>query len=246
MLPRGDAHALLFSPDANAQPAPQFLNSTGRSGDDGTTMFGGSGDVTTTITCGHFDFDRTARHPLFYPLDSVIHISGRDSGAKGWMQTVTSLAVEASANADAGTQAVVDRLAEALFAQMLLRHLSQLPDMKSYLAAVGDAAIGRTLELMLAHPAGDWTVASLAKEPGMSRSTFAARFNELVGESPIFYLARWRLLKARELLSETRASVQQVSEQVGYRSEFAFSTAFKRHFGISPSEHRQAEHRQAF
>jgi AraC family transcriptional regulator, activator of mtrCDE len=240
MLPRGDAHALLCSPDANAHPAPHFLNSTGRPGDDGATVFGRSGDGTTTITCGHFDFDRSARHPLCDALDSLIHISGEDSRTAVWLHTVTTLAVQASANADAGTQTVIDRLAEALFAQMWLQHLNSLLDMKSYLAAIGDAEIGRTLVLMHAHPARDWTVAVLAREAGMSRSGFAARFNDLVGESPIFYLARWRLLKARELLSETSASVQQVSGQVGYMSEFAFSKAFKRPFGISPTEHRQA------
>ena len=239
MLPKGDAHALLCSPSAAIEPAQQFLESTRRSDAEADTVFGGDGSVTTALTCGHFEFDRVAEHPLFNRLDSVIHVSAQSGNDSRWLSMISDLATHAANSGASGEQIVVDRLAEALLIQLLLRHLSERPDSESFVAAATHGAIGQALELMHTDPIHDWTVAELATRVGMSRSAFASRFHTLVGESPIVYLARWRLLKARELLTNTRDPLNRVADAVGYSSEFAFAKAFKRRFGTTPGQFRK-------
>jgi AraC-like DNA-binding protein len=92
---------------------------------------------------------------------------------------------------------------------------------------------------MHAQPEHDWTISRLATAAAMSRSAFAARFTELVGEPPMRYLTRWRMAAAARLLAEGRASLFQIAQQVGYDSEAAFSKAFKREKGMNPSQYRQ-------
>jgi transcriptional regulator GlxA family with amidase domain len=86
----------------------------------------------------------------------------------------------------------------------------------------------------------NWSVLELATTVGMSRSAFSARFSELIGQSPIQYLTRWRMQTAARLLSEARLQMNDVAARVGYDSEAAFSKAFKREMGINPSVYRQS------
>jgi AraC-like DNA-binding protein len=85
-----------------------------------------------------------------------------------------------------------------------------------------------------ADPAHNWTVESLAKCSGMSRSAFAARFKDKVGQSPMAYLKHWRMMLAGEKLLRSREPISQISLSLGYESESAFSTAFKRVMGCAP------------
>jgi transcriptional regulator GlxA family with amidase domain len=85
-----------------------------------------------------------------------------------------------------------------------------------------------------------WTVKSLASSAGMSRSGFAARFKELVGESPLEYLTRWRVYKATQLLRESDLKVAKIASLVGYESDAAFNRTFKKRIGESPGEYRKA------
>lgn len=100
--------------------------------------------------------------------------------------------------------------------------------------------MGKALELIHERPAAPWTVATLASEVCVSRAAFARRFRELVGEAPVAYLTRWRLDLAADELQDPARKIAAVAEAVGYESQFAFSHAFKRQFGCSPSEYRQA------
>jgi AraC-like DNA-binding protein len=93
---------------------------------------------------------------------------------------------------------------------------------------------------MHARPAEPWTVERLAAEVNMSRSGFAARFGELVGEPPLHYLATWRMMKAAKLLREADASVAAIADQVGYANAAAFTKAFARVQGVSPGAYRRA------
>ena len=87
--------------------------------------------------------------------------------------------------------------------------------------------------------AHDWTLSELGSAAAMSRSLFSERFRALVGLPPMIYLAKWRMMKAQELLVETGMSIAQVSDRVGYHSEFAFAKAFKRALGVPPGEARR-------
>ncbi len=237
LFPHGDPHALLHAPDAVAFPAAHV---TGADNDRNTQVFGGTGPVTTTLICGHFEHDRSMPHPLLDSLPSLVHVEASTHGNADWLTAVGQLAAAESASRRPGVTALVDRLAEALLVQILLRYVERMsaPEEASFLAAIKDNAIGRVLELIHRDPARDWALDELARAGAVSRSGLTERFRALVGVSPMVYLARWRMLKARDLLRDTSLPIAHVAGAVGYGSEFSFSRAFKRFFGTPPGQAR--------
>jgi len=101
-----------------------------------------------------------------------------------------------------------------------------------------DPGVGRVLAAIHLNPAHNWTVASLARIMGASRSSFAERFQEIVGDSPARYVARLRMHEARRWLAADRLKVSAVAHKLGYDSEASFSRAFKRIIGVAPSQVR--------
>jgi AraC-like DNA-binding protein len=106
-------------------------------------------------------------------------------------------------------------------------------------AALRDPTLGRALHAIHEHPARDWTVARLAAEAGQSRSAFAAAFTRTLGQTPLAYLARWRMTLAAGLLRETALRIPEIAQRVGYRNPYAFSTAFRRITGSPPGAERR-------
>ncbi|MFE0027268.1 AraC family transcriptional regulator [Amycolatopsis sp. NPDC059021] len=140
------------------------------------------------------------------------------------------------AHDEPGQDAVLDRLLDLVLV-LALRAWCARPEATSpaWYRALGDAAIGEALRLLHADPAHPWTVAGLAAKVGMSRAAFSARFTGLVGEPPLTYLTGWRMTLGADLLRDTEATVATVAREVGYENAFAFSVAFKRVRGASPS-----------
>ena len=138
-------------------------------------------------------------------------------------------------------KAVVTRLADILFIQAIRAHFNSVAgDSVGWLAGLKDAKIARALTVIHRRSAESWTVASLAKLVGMSRSAFAEKFKATVGEAPLQYVARWRLnLAARLLRTTQQAKISWVAREVGYESEVAFHRAFKRLVGVSPGDYRR-------
>ncbi|GAA0988501.1 AraC family transcriptional regulator [Acrocarpospora macrocephala] len=136
-----------------------------------------------------------------------------------------------------GQEAVLDRLLDLLLITTLRGWFAR-SDAPLWFQAMSDPVVGRALRLLHAEPARPWTVASLAAAVGVSRAALARSFTPLVGQSPMAYLAEWRLTLAADLLREGEATVGAVAAKVGYGSAFALSTAFKRVRGVSPQEHR--------
>lgn len=138
-----------------------------------------------------------------------------------------------------GHRAVHDRLVDLLLITTLRTWFNSREDeAPHWFRAAGDAVVGPALRLLHDDPSRPWTVASLAAAVGASRAGLAQRFTELVGEPPMTYLTSWRLSLAADLLLEPDATVTSVAPKVGYATPYALSTAFKRHRGVSPSEHR--------
>jgi AraC-like DNA-binding protein len=125
-----------------------------------------------------------------------------------------------------------------IFVQVLRLYLHE-GEAVGWLFALSDRHVGAAIAAMHRQPARRWTVAELADEVGMSRSVFAARFGALVGEGPIEYLTRWRMLLAGRRLSQGE-SVGTIARSLGYESESAFRTAFKRVTGRTPRDHARA------
>jgi transcriptional regulator GlxA family with amidase domain len=113
-----------------------------------------------------------------------------------------------------------------------------------WLAGLRDPLVGRVLSLIHAKPTEDWTIDRLAKEVGASRSVLAERFSEIVGIPPMHYLAKWRMQIASELLSGSTAKIATIAVEAGYKSEAAFSRAFKKMIGMSPATWRQRVRRE--
>src|SRR5215203_2453231 len=139
-----------------------------------------------------------------------------------------------------GGETVITRLADILVIQAIRTWITQDPAARTgWLGALQDRQIGRAISLIHRDPAREWTLASLAAEVAMSRSAFAARFTELVGEPAMHYIARWRMHVALTWLNEEDASLSDLADRLGYQSEAAFSRAFKRLIGVSPSVARR-------
>jgi len=137
-----------------------------------------------------------------------------------------------------GQGAVLDRLLDLVLVTAL-RAWFEGPEAQppAWYRAMGDPVVGDALRLIHDEPQAPWTVASLAAAVGMSRAALARRFTQRVGEPPMTYLTTCRLTVAADRLREPGSSVASVAAEVGYSNPFAFSTAFKRHHGVSPREH---------
>jgi AraC-like DNA-binding protein len=135
---------------------------------------------------------------------------------------------------------VAAKVAEVLFAEVLRGYIESMPASNpGWLAGLRDPQVSRCLALMHAQPARGWTVETLANEVHTSRSVLAERFTELVGDSPMHYLTRWRMIVAAGMLRGDQANLARIAEGVGYESEAAFNRAFKREYGVSPGHWRQ-------
>jgi AraC-like DNA-binding protein len=203
---------------------------------------GGDGPV-TSIIIGHFTLGSAPRNALLASLPAAIHLPAGALSASPQLAGLVPLILSESASPGAGGSIVLARLADLLFVHALRHWISTAGQSACGLRAVADPAIGAALRLMHARPAEPWTVETLASSVAMSRSTFAARFTELVGEPPLQYLARWRMTIAAQRLREDDAVIADVAQAVGYGNPVAFSKAFARLQGVGPGTFRREERR---
>jgi AraC-like DNA-binding protein len=234
VLAPGSAYALGDTPLWSAQDISELF--AGDCG--GVSRFGGGG-APTTIIGGRFAFG-TAVDPLLDLLPPLILIRANQGGSAALRATLELLASETAAPAP-GSPLVINRLADILFIHAIRAYIASNPSPKTrWLRALADPPIGSALKAMhekLDHP---WTVMELAFIAGMSRSTFAQHFKELVGQTPLEYLTRWRMYKAGRLLRDHDKKLFEVATSVGYESDGAFHKAFKRVLGVTPGEYRRS------
>src|SRR5215207_2649722 len=198
---------------------------------------GGDG-APTQLLCGAVRFDHPTARNLVDILPTVIKLAAD----AGWMQTTLALLAAEARDLQPGGEAVITRLADILVIQAIRAWLQTDPSAQTgWLGALQDPQIGRAITLIHRDPARDWTVAALAGELSMSRSAFAARFTELAGEPVIQYLTRWRMHVGLHALKDERATVGEIADRLGYRSEAAFARAFKRVIGIPPGTVRKEQ-----
>ena len=199
----------------------------------------GGGGAPTTIVCGSLSFDRASLRPITHLLPSFILIKSDQARMLALHITMQALASE-MAEQTPGSEVVATRLAEVLFIQVLRAHIESGPKRnKGLLRAIFDPQIGIALSAFHDKVNAPWTVESLAEAAGMSRSAFAARFKELLGQTPLEYVTGWRMQKAMQLLQQRDKKLIDVARSVGYESDAAFSKAFRRVVRVSPSEYRK-------
>jgi AraC-like DNA-binding protein len=236
VLPRGTGHVVRDDPHSPSRNLDAILTDHPLD-QNGRLTYGGDG-ATTTVLCGVFEADllpdeMTDLLPRALVLDRVAN-----SRVTRWLQPFADLL--GSDGSTPGEAAVIAKVADVFLTDFLRHYLSQqspalvhLPDGQG-----DDAPIAAVLRLMRRDPRSPWTVEGLARHVGMSRTAFAARFRDAVGEPPHSHLARVRLSQGAGHLATTSRTIASIARDVGYDNESSFSKAFKRHYGCSPGTFR--------
>ncbi|MGW4089861.1 AraC family transcriptional regulator [Nocardia sp. NPDC004750] len=197
--------------------------------------------VRTALLCGAYELGRSRTHPILDELPEFIHLPARPGRHPALRGAVDLLAAEI-AEPRPGSDAAVPAILETLLLFILRAWFDEQSDLCSsgWAGAFADPAVAAALRAVHEEPARAWTVADLGDIAGVSRATLARRFLATVGEPPLAYVTRWRMLTAARLLRDTDSSLGAVARRVGYASEFAFAKAFKREYGVAPGRYRRA------
>ena len=228
VLPSGRPFGLGSDPSLPATPAAEVF---ARPRLDGVVVHNGGGDL--YLAGSRFDVDGRHAQLLLRTLPPIIHLRAAGEQA-AWRWSLDRLREEVRDDRP-GAALMAHHLAHMMLVQALRLYLSeQAGNGVGWFFALADPKLARAIAAMHADPARPWTLAALGALAGMSRSIFAKRFRERVGETPVAYLTRWRMMLAAERLVTTRDPLAFTAHSLGYGSENAFNTAFKRVMGNSP------------
>jgi len=238
LVPHGRGHILNSAPDVKA--GKLFDLPREQVSDRYEHLRHGGGGSPTTMLCAAVRFEDPSAHHLLRLLPRLIAVDAWNSPELEWLQSTLRFLTAEARELRAGGETVITRLADILVIQAIRSWIATDSQARTgWLHALRDKQIGRAIALIHRDPARDWTVASLASAVGMSRSAFAARFTDLVGEPAMQYVLRWKMHAALKWLKESDATISQLATKLGYESEAAFSRAFKRLMGISPGAARK-------
>ena len=237
VFPHGDQHGLSSTPGRRDVPnLTHYYRPT-----DAPLPFslrvGDKEEASAQLVCGFLACDARPFNPLLSALPRVLHVTASAGGAIG---AFVQLALSETRERRPGGECVLGHLSELMFVDVVRRYLQTLPeDRTGWLAGLRDPHIGRALAVMHHTPERDWSLDSLAREAGLSRTSLAERFTQFVGQPPMQYLAKWRMQLAATELRRGTETIATIAERVGYDSEAAFSRAFKKLLGRSPSHFRK-------
>lgn len=237
LLPATPAFAIYSdetAPRPLLEPASQALHHGDTDGAPDLRMLGGS-----------FEIEPVNAPLLLSLLPTIIHIRAAD-GDTGRLSRLIGLIREESLSDRPGKEAIVARLLDVMMVECLRASGSgSAPLSMGLLAGLNDAALAPALRALHGDVRATWTVAGMARLAGMSRSAFAARFSQRLGCGPLEYLARWRMILARDALSRGGTPLELLAEEIGYESASAFSTAFRRRVGCAPGAFARAQRAQS-
>jgi AraC-like DNA-binding protein len=235
VLPHGHGHRMMDRPGRKAVPLEQILP---QQTTPSLLRYGGGGAATHVI-CGTFRIGGLIADSMMAVLPAVIHVPGASARHFAWLDLLLRLLAEESQSTAPGSRFATSRMVDLLLVLVVRYWLAEQPQPRGgWLAGLRDQRIAAALAHMHGAPERAWDVVGLASAVGMSRSSFTERFTTIVGESPLQYLTRWRVQLAARWLEAPGATVGEVAERVGYRSEAAFSRVFKRHLGAAPTLYR--------
>ena len=220
-FPAGGAHTL--SDELNS---PEQLNE--------------NDDADITLLCGTFNYDSSIEHPFVKDLPCFIHIKAERTPGLDWLRSLTQVIAVEAKSPSPGSEAMIDKLTEALFIQLIRLHVAEHPKDINYLSALIDPQIGEALNCIHGETEAYWTIDQLAKNAAMSRTAFTDKFTKMVGVSPKGYLTDTRMQRAKKRLMESKESMLAIALESGYSSEAAFSKAFKKFFNLSPGKLRKS------
>jgi AraC-like DNA-binding protein len=239
VFPHGHAHRMSSQPGLEPASGARLENVLARR--PRKLVYGGGGR-TTRLVCGYLACDARLARMLLGGLPSLLKVSVRGSSAGTWLEASVQYALTEVHSPRPGGAGVLAKLAEVLFIEVLRLYMNEPgADRSGWLTAVRDRIVGAALTQLHARPAHAWTLETLARAAGTSRSVLAERFQHLVGSPPMEYLTQWRMLLAGNLLSRSNAPLARIAEDVGYQTDTAFIRAFRREYGMPPATWRRRQ-----
>jgi AraC-like DNA-binding protein len=236
LVPRGAEHVLASKPGIRAEPLERFEIRPVCGNIFDVSCFGEG--PTTLLFCGSMRFNLDNLHPLLTLMPDVMRAHELVKNEPTVPHLLEAMMREVTIDR-VGSGGMLARLADVLAATVVRAWVEGgCGDATGWIAAVRDPQIGRVLAAIHLEPSRNWTVASLARIMGASRSGFAQRFAAIVGETPARYVTRVRMHQARQWLIRDRLMIAVIARRLGYESEAAFSRAFKRVLGFAPSHFR--------
>ena len=195
--------------------------------------------TSTSLLCGAFLLQQSDLNPLLAALPTLMVSNLSRTGELHNLSGVARLLAEEIDRSHTGNGYVAERLLEVLCAETLRAHAEtgSRQDV-GWFRALRDPVVGKAIAAIHARPGEEWSVPRLAQTVAMSPSRFAARFSECLGDSPMAYVARWRMSLACRKLSSTRVGIDRVAGDLGYESVAAFNRAFKKLVGMPPAAWR--------
>ncbi|AJY47681.1 AraC family transcriptional regulator [Martelella endophytica] len=203
----------------------------------GQVVVGTGGEF--TLAGARFAVSGGAARLLLDLLPPIVHLRG--STERAAMRWSLERMIEEMREARPGSELMAQDLAHMMLLQTLRAHLERSsPGEQGWLAALSDKNLRLAVAAIHADPARRWTLQALAAEAGMSRTVFAERFRTVMGETPMQYLARWRMALACDRLEHAGSPLAEIASDLGYASLSAFVTAFRRLVGVTPQQFRRA------
>ena len=239
VFPQGHAHRMTSEPGlapASGARLDEVLSRRPR-----LLAYGGGG-AGCRLVCGYLACDARLARMLLSGMPPLLRVNVRGSNAGTWLEASLRYALAEARSPRPGGAGVLAKLAEVLFIEVLRIYMNERSSPEGHtgwLAGVNDRVVGTALKAIHAAPAQAWTLETLARSSNTSRSVLAERFQQLVGSSPMHYLAQWRMLLASHLLCRSNAPLAHIAEEVGYQTDTAFSRAFRREFGQPPAAWRR-------
>lgn len=195
--------------------------------------------LATTLICGHFEFDRFVNHPFIKELPTIIHLTDTDANEFSWLKPIADLLIKEMDKKMSGNDIIINKLGEILFVFAMRAYIEKNTTQKEFVSALKDKRISKVLNEIHALTDKNLGIEDMAKIAGMSRTGFINRFKELTGTTPFNYLIEWRMIQAQELLKDSKLSVGEIADQIGYQSEAAFNRVFKKKTNLSPLKFRK-------
>ncbi|NGZ83384.1 AraC family transcriptional regulator [Duganella aceris] len=231
LLPGGRTFRLASDP---ALPATASTEIFGAPRIGNVVTLNGGGDL--FLVGSRFVLSGSHAEILLAMLPPVVHIS-KESEQAALRWSVERMMLELQQQRP-GSFLIAEHLAHMMLVQALRLHMDEGAGGVGWLFALADKQMGAAIGAMHAAPAQRWTLQSLAERVHMSRSAFALRFKQMVGMSAMDYLTRWRMLLAGDRLANSSDPISVIAPALGYESESAFSTAFKRVMGCAPRQYK--------
>lgn len=246
LITQGAPHTLFCDPSTEDQAIQldQVVADSGFTGQ-GTLVYGEPGTShETQLICGHFAFDKHAKHPLIDALPAFIHIKNYGETAGNWMEsTLKVIGAEAGQN-NMGSDLIALKMSEIIYTQLIRNYLASNNNSETALAGFSDPAMTKVLQAIHQSPQHPWTLIELTSTAGLSRTALLNRFSQYLSMSPNTYITQWRMQLAQQRLLDSNTSIIDIAESVGYQSEAAFGRVFKKHFAVAPATYRREQKKQ--